>query len=88
MTPGRSGLYHFSKVWYNACVVDMISGRRTSFMRYSKGYSSASPSSRLKPLFWIVLILVAAVVIFKLAGVGGISQGNFEIQRNREPLPA
>ena len=53
-------------------------------MRYSKGYSSASPSSRLKPLFWIVLILVAAVVIFKLAGVGGISQGNFEIQRNSE----
>lgn len=53
-------------------------------MRNSKRYSSPTPTNRLKPLFLIVLILVAAVVIFKLAGVGGINQGNFEIQRNSE----
>lgn len=53
-------------------------------MRYSKGYSNATPASRLKPFFLIVLILVAAVVIFKLAGVGGINEGNFELQRNSE----
>lgn len=53
-------------------------------MRNSKRYSSVTPANRLKPLFLIVLILVAAVVIFKLAGIGGINQGNFEIQRNSE----
>ena len=53
-------------------------------MRYSKGYNTVSPASRLKPIILIVLVLVAAFVIFKAAGVGGINEGNFEIQRNSE----
>lgn len=53
-------------------------------MRYSKGYNTASPASRLKPIILIVLVLVAAFLIFKMAGVGGINEGNFEVQRNSE----
>ena len=53
-------------------------------MRYSKGYHTASTASRLKPIILIVLVLVAAFVIFKVAGVGGINEGNFEVQRNSE----
>ncbi len=54
-------------------------------MRYSKGYSSApSAASRLKPIILIVLVLVAAFLIFKVSGVGGINEGNFETQRNSE----
>lgn len=53
-------------------------------MRYSRsrGYQNVSAASRLKPLLLIVLVLVAAVLIFKAAGVGGINEGNFEAQRN------
>lgn len=53
-------------------------------MRYSKGYNTASPASRLKPIILIVLVLVAAFLIFKVAGVGGINEGNFQVQRNSE----
>ncbi len=53
-------------------------------MRYSKGYQSASPASRLRPIILIVLILLAAFLIFKVSGVGGINEGNFEAQRNSE----
>lgn len=50
-------------------------------MRYPRrGYTP--PSSRLKPILIIVLVLVAAFLIFKAAGVGGINEGNFEAQRN------
>jgi len=50
-------------------------------MRYPRrGYTP--PSSRLKPILIIVLVLVAAFLIFKAAGVGGINEGNFEEQRN------
>ena len=52
--------------------------------RYSKGYRDASSANRLKPIFIIVLLLVAAFLIFKVAGVGGINEGNFEAQRNSE----
>jgi len=52
--------------------------------RYSKGYSSVSAASRLRPVFLIILLLAAAFLIFKLAGVGGINEGNFEAQRNSE----
>ncbi|MBR6571226.1 MAG: hypothetical protein IKK75_12320 [Clostridia bacterium] len=51
---------------------------------YSKGYSSVSTASRLRPVILIVLVLAAAFGIFKLAGVGGINEGNFEAQRNSE----
>ena len=53
-------------------------------MRYSKGYSDATPANRLRPIILIVLVLALAFLIFKLAGVGGINEGNFEIQRNSE----
>ena len=53
-------------------------------MRYprSRGYQNVSAASRLKPLLLIVLVLAAAFAIFKMAGVGGINEGNFEAQRN------
>lgn len=54
-------------------------------MRYAKGYNSTpSAASRLKPIILIVLVLVVAFLIFKVAGVGGINEGNFEAQRNSE----
>lgn len=50
-------------------------------MRYPRqGY--VNRSSRLKPILMILLVLVAAFLIFKAAGVGGINEGNFEAQRN------
>lgn len=52
--------------------------------RYSRGYQNASAASRLRPIILIVLVLVAAFLIFKVAGVGGINEGNFEVQRNSE----
>jgi len=52
--------------------------------RYSNGYGNPSAASRLRPIFIIVLLLLAAFLIFKVAGVGGINEGNFEAQRNNE----
>lgn len=52
--------------------------------RYSRGYSNTSAASRLRPIILIVMVLVAAFLIFKVAGVGGINEGNFEAQRNSE----
>ena len=46
-------------------------------MRYSKGYSDATPANRLRPIILIVLVLALACLIFKLAGGGGINEGNF-----------
>lgn len=55
-------------------------------MRYSRsrGYNAMPRSHRYRPILFIVLILVAAFLIFKLAGVGGINEGNFEAQRNNQ----
>ena len=52
--------------------------------RYSQRYGNASAASRLKPILIILLLLLAAFLIFKAAGVGGISEGNFVAQRNSE----
>ncbi len=49
--------------------------------RYSHR-SYTSRSNRMKPILIILLVLVAAFLIFKAAGVGGINEGNFEAQRN------
>lgn len=53
-------------------------------MRYSRSqrYNMPSSGSRMKPLLVILCVLAAAFLIFKLAGVGGINEGNFEAQRN------
>lgn len=48
----------------------------------SRGYNTVMRSNRYKPILVIVLVLLAAFLIFKLAGVGGINEGNFEAQRN------
>lgn len=48
----------------------------------SNGYNAVMRSNRYKPIVIIVLVLLAAFLIFKLAGVGGINEGNFETQRN------
>ena len=53
-------------------------------MRYSKGYNNPSAFSRLKPIILIVLVLAAAFFIFKATGIGGINEGNFQVQRNSE----
>ena len=52
--------------------------------RYSQRYGNVSAASRLKPILIILLLLLAAFLIFKAAGVGGISEGNFVAQRNSE----
>lgn len=53
-------------------------------MRYPRGYNRVSLATRLKPIILIVLVLLAAFLIFRFAGVGGINEGNFEVQRNNE----
>lgn len=53
-------------------------------MRYpqNRGYAAPSRFSRFRPILVIILVLVAAFLIFKMAGIGGINEGNFEAQRN------
>ena len=55
-------------------------------MRYtrSRGYNGMQRANRFRPILMIVLVLVAAFLIFKVAGVGGINEGNFETSRNNE----
>lgn len=55
-------------------------------MRYtrSRGYNTVMRSNRYKPILIIILILIAAFLIFKAAGVGGINEGNFETVRNNQ----
>lgn len=50
-------------------------------MRYPRQSYSRRTGS-LKPILLILLVLAAAFLIFKLSGVGGINEGNFEAQRN------
>ena len=52
--------------------------RYNRFQRYNVN----SGASRYRPILIIVLVLVAAFIIFKVAGVGGINESNFEAQRN------
>lgn len=48
----------------------------------SRGYNSVMRSNRYKPILVIVLILVAAFLIFKATGVGGLNESNYETRRN------
>jgi hypothetical protein len=52
--------------------------------RYSGNsrYRSVMRSHRYQPVILLVLIIVAVVVILKLAGVGSLDEGNYERQRN------
>lgn len=54
----------------------------TRYTRSRGGYSAVMRSHRYRPILVILLVLLAAFLIFKLSGVGGISEGNFEAQRN------
>lgn len=54
-------------------------------MRYSRsrgGYNHVMRSHRYRPILMILLVLLAAFLIFKLTGVGGMDEGNFEAYRN------
>ena len=48
----------------------------------SHGYHNVMRSHRYRPILIILLVLLAAFLIFKAAGVGGINEGNYEAQRN------
>lgn len=52
--------------------------------RYSRshGYNTVMRSNRYRPILVIVLILVAAFLIFKATGVGGLNESNYESRRN------
>ena len=57
----------------------------------SHGYHNVMRSHRYRPILIILLVLLAAFLIFKAAGVGGINEGNYEAQRNTRhagPHPA
>lgn len=54
----------------------------TRYTRSRGGYNTVMRSHRYRPILVILLVLLAAFLIFKLSGVGGISEGNFEAQRN------
>lgn len=47
-----------------------------------RGYNNVMRSTRYRPILIIVLVLAVAFLIFKLSGVGGLNEGNFEAQRN------
>lgn len=53
-------------------------------MRYSRsrGYNTVMKSNRYRPILIILLVLLAAFLLFKAAGVGGLDEDNFVEQRN------
>ncbi len=52
--------------------------------RYNRGdrFNTVMKSNRYRPILAIVLVIVAAFVLLKLVGVGGLDEANFERQRN------
>ena len=52
-------------------------------MRYQRSsYQNVMRSNRYRPILVIVLVLVAAFLILRFAGVGGLDSAGFEAQRN------
>lgn len=52
-------------------------------MRYQRNsYQSVMRTNRLRPILIIILILVAAFLIMRFSGVGGLNAASFEAQRN------
>ena len=49
--------------------------------RYHNPYETPSTFARIRPILLIVLVLVAAFLIFQFAGVGGVTQTRLEEQR-------
>ena len=50
----------------------------------TRGYRMPARPNRFRPILVILLLLLAAFLIFKSAGVGGIDQNNFETVRSKE----
>ena len=50
----------------------------------TRGYNPMPRTSRIRPILMILLVLLAAFLIFKSVGVGGIDQTNFENVRGKE----
>ncbi|HNW86318.1 MAG TPA: hypothetical protein PLP25_08035 [Candidatus Limiplasma sp.] len=52
--------------------------------RYSNQsrFNSVMRSNRYRPILVILIIIVAAFLLLKLVGVGGLNEANFESQRN------
>jgi len=48
----------------------------------SSRYRSVMRSHRYQPILVILLLIIAVVIILKLVGVGSLSEGNYEQQRN------
>ena len=53
-------------------------------MRYqrSSSYQNVMRSNRYKPILVILLVLLAAFLILRYTGVGGLDSASFETQRN------
>jgi hypothetical protein len=45
-------------------------------------FNNVMRSNRYRPIVMILVILVAAVLLLKVVGVGGLNEANFENQRN------
>ena len=50
----------------------------------SRGYNHMPRPNRLRPILMILVVLLAAFLIFKGVGVGGIDEANFENVRSKE----
>ena len=50
--------------------------------RYTRVYHTVMRSNRYRPFLIILAVILAAFLLLKLLGVGGINEGNFESQRN------
>ncbi len=51
-------------------------------MRYRRGYNNVMRSNRYRPILIILGFLLAAFLLFKFVGVGGLNEENFATQRN------
>lgn len=52
------------------------------YTRNTRGYNTPTHSGRLQPILIILLVLLAAFLLLRFTGVGGLNEANFENQRN------
>lgn len=52
------------------------------YTRNTRGYSMGAHSNRLQPILIILLVLLAAFLLLRFTGVGGLNEANFANQRN------
>lgn len=52
------------------------------YTRNTRGYNTPTHSGRLRPILLILLVLLAAFLLLRFTGVGGLNEANFENQRN------